>query len=439
MFRSRRNLGAFGVSRNIRRLARKNRRRRVWQALASQAAITFSGSADSMQGPAASSQAHATMRPLDGLTALRILPALYVLAFHYGTMFFRRPALPAGLDLGYSGVSFFFMLSGFILAYNYAASDFSDPAIRQRYALARFARIYPVFILSIVAALPFYFRVMPPLDGMVPWLTTGARIGLTVTGLHAWVPGAACAINCPSWSISTEFFFYATLPFLLPAILLRPKRWLALTLGLLVLGWCIGGLVWHAAGRGLPLMSPETHRSAVTNLASQFVIYFPLARLPEFLLGILLYVYWASPRRLRGATLPMLAIVAATVLLSARTYLPEVALSNGLTGLVWAPLILAAADARGPWVSAAWPLWLGRISFSLYLLHVPMAQAVLLADMLWFERALLANPWIGAGLATALTLGASALAYAWVEEPARRRILRARRPSPAREPVTLPA
>ena len=379
------------------------------------------------------------MRPLDGLTALRILPALYVLAFHYGTMFFRRPALPAGLDFGYSGVSFFFMLSGFILAYNYAASDFSDPMIRRRYAIARFARIYPVFILSIVVALPFYWRVMPPLDGLVPWLTTGARIVLTVTGLHAWVPGAACAINCPSWSISTEFFFYAMLPVLLPAILLRPRRWLVLTLGLLLLGWVVGGLVWHMAGRGLPLMSPETHRSAVTNLASQFVIYFPLARLSEFLLGILLYVYWASSRRLRGAILPALAIAAAVLLLLAKPFLPEVALSNGLTGLIWAPLILAAADARGPWVSAAWPLWLGRISFALYLLHIPVAQAVLLADMLWFERVLLANPWIGAGLATALTVAASALAYAWVEEPARRRILRGRPSGPVRAPVTLQA
>lgn len=392
-----------------------------------------------MYGSAASSQAHATMRPLDGLTALRMLPAVYVLAFHYGTMFFRLPALPAGLDLGYSGVSFFFMLSGFILAYNYASSDFSVPAIRRRYALARFARIYPVFILSIVVALPFYVRVMPPLDGLVSWLTTGARIALTVTGLHAWVPGAACAINCPSWSISTEFFFYATLPVLLPAILLRPRRWLLMTLGLLLFGWCLGGLVWHMAGRGLPLMSPETHRSAVTNLASQSVIYFPLARLPEFLLGILLYVYWALHRRLRGAVLPALAIGGAVLMWLAKPFLPEVALSNGLTGLVWAPLILAAADARGPWVSAAWPLWLGRISFALYLLHLPMAQAVLLADMLWFERSLLANPWIGAGLATALTFAAAALAYAWVEEPARRRILRARRLSSASSPaVTQP-
>lgn len=378
-----------------------------------------------MNIPGRSSLSQAAVRSLDGLTSLRILPALYVLIFHYGTMFFRGVDLPDGIELGYSGVTFFFMLSGFILAYNYASVDLADPDVRRRYAIARFARIYPLFILSILVAMPLFFVAIYPLHGVTGWSTAVLRVVLTVLGLHAWVPGAACAINCPSWSISTEFFFYAAFPFVLPLILRAPKVWLAITIAVLATSWCVLGLAWETVGPDLELTSPDTRRNAVTNLVAQFVMYFPVARLPEFLLGILLYVYWSrAASRLSAAVLATLAALAAAILLAVQSLLPDVVLSNGLTVVVWAPLILACAISRAPLLGAAIPLRLGRISFAIYLFHLPVGQAVLLADAKWFGRGIAAHPWAAAIGATTLTVAAAMLAYALVEEPARRRILR---------------
>ena len=54
---------------------------------------------------------HPRVQQLDPLTSLRFFAALYVVVFHYGDSFFDKPLLCVFLPLGYSGVTFFFMLS----------------------------------------------------------------------------------------------------------------------------------------------------------------------------------------------------------------------------------------------------------------------------------------------------------------------------------------
>lgn len=118
--------------------------------------------------------AHPVVEQLDALTSLRFFAAIYVVLFHYasvhGSVFDSRFA-----HIGYAGV----------------------------------------FLLSLIASVPFLLSLlltMPP--GPLKTLAASSAL-LAPLGLHAWLPGASCAINCPSWSISVEFFFYVLFPFFL--------------------------------------------------------------------------------------------------------------------------------------------------------------------------------------------------------------------------------
>jgi peptidoglycan/LPS O-acetylase OafA/YrhL len=150
---------------------------------------------------------------LDALTSLRFFAAFHVVLFHV------HPALP-GLEPnhplkvgwaqfcanGFTAVSFFFTLSGFILAYNYPPTR--EVAARTFYR-ARFARIYPVYVFGLVLGLPFLaMRVLR--EGSFGG--AALEVALAVALLQAWVPWLWFAVNAPGWSLSVEAFFYGVFP-----------------------------------------------------------------------------------------------------------------------------------------------------------------------------------------------------------------------------------
>jgi peptidoglycan/LPS O-acetylase OafA/YrhL len=116
--------------------------------------------------------------------------------------------------------------------------------------------------------------------------------------------------------------------------------------------------------------------------------------------------------------------VSGSLLLRVQSIVPDVFLHNGLTAVVWAPLILAGASMRAGALS--WPplVFLGRISFSLYLFHIPVALTVLAVNKYWLRGALSESPLLAALGATLLAIGVAAIVYATVEEPGRRFIVR---------------
>lgn len=365
-------------------------------------------------------QRHPGVVPLHALTSLRFAAAAYVLVFHYAAFYFADAALPGAIGLGYSGVTFFFVLSGFILAYNYRLVDLSAPEALSRFRWARVARVYPVYLVSLLVALPWLaawvVKTAPPMQGLM-----AASAVLAPLGLQAWVPGAACALNCPSWSVSTEAFFYLAFPALLPLVLRAPGRAAAATLMLWAATSGAALFAWAHWAPGLSLISPEAGGPGAQLLA-QAIKYNPLLRLPEFVAGLLLFVLW-SRVRLPVAGLLAASGLAALALVAAAPLLPEALLHNGLTALVWAPLILAGADMRSGPLVTPWAVFLGRISFALYLLHTPAHALLATLDRAVLGGRLAAEPWLGAACATALALLASAAMHLMIEEPARRRIL----------------
>lgn len=375
------------------------------------------------------------MRQLEALTSLRFFAAFFVLAFHYQAIFAPNPGRTSIVTLGYTGVTFFFVLSGFILAYTYSAVDFTVRGTWRRYILARIARIYPVFIVSLVIALPFFLAQVARIDNSLLKFAYASSAVLAPLGLHAWVPGAACALNCPSWSISAEIFFYALFPLLLPAIAARPRQWLVITLGTWIAMSAVYFVLWSGVATGISIIDNQSTTEAL--LAAHLIKFLPLGRLPEFMLGILVYCAWSDPRPLLTPRQAIATAALAALFISLFTeHIPVVLLHNGLTALIWAPLIFAAAGVTSGMLT--WPLltFLGRISFSLYLLHIPVSNAVQSIDKRLLGDTLLQFPYLTAFTTLLLAILLSIAVYGLIEEPARRwNLRRFGRPIPA-EPAS---
>lgn len=134
---------------------------------------------------------------LPALTGLRFFAALLVLCVHFG----RWLAMPTPLHtlIGRGGVSvgLFFVLSGFILTHTYCTASGSFRGTPGAFYVARFARIYPVYLCGIGLAL------MTVNPWAVPVHTPHLLIlVLTMSLIQSWFPPLQAIINGPGWSLS---------------------------------------------------------------------------------------------------------------------------------------------------------------------------------------------------------------------------------------------
>lgn len=181
-------------------------------------------------------------RPADLLqfTGLRGLAALLVLFGHVRT--------PQGLTLDFSlldpfakygglGVDVFFVLSGFIMSHVYVDRELRNQAVLREFFVARFARIYPLHLATMILMLGAYF-VSRRLD-VTPSEDSGygvAAVLLSLVLLSEWF--GMVAPNPGSWSISVEFANYLIFPFVSPAIA-KLRKWapLAIVAGAAILAF----------------------------------------------------------------------------------------------------------------------------------------------------------------------------------------------------------
>ncbi|MBP2232954.1 peptidoglycan/LPS O-acetylase OafA/YrhL [Azospirillum agricola] len=357
---------------------------------------------------------------LDGLTGLRFFAALWVVLFHVRPLFLPDVPLPAFefVSMGFVGVGLFFMLSGFVLGYQYTDRDSTSRAGRRRFMIARFARIYPVYLLGLALTFPSFWQ--DSVDLISVGLRTQAQLLGTLFGnatlLQAWTPWTSCQWNCPGWSLSSEAFFYLGFPLIAAAVArLGTGRLVAVAALLYPLALLAPALYSYSpAVQHWVAQSPER-----LILANAFIQYTPLLRLPEFIAGILLARVFTM-----GVRVPAwggVAAVGLAVLFGCfwRTLgTPDLMVSNGLLMPLFALLILSVAGGRD-WlgsVLASRPLiWLGEASYATYILHFFLLRAL---------QPRLAGLGLPHGLQLALylavTVAASLVTFVCLEKPARR-------------------
>src|SRR5271157_15353 len=153
---------------------------------------------------------------LPAITSLRFFAAFHVALFHIDAMgaITGPPWLKTFAGIGYVGVSFFFVLSGFILVYTYAGRNI----VLREFWQTRFARIYPAYLFSLLLSFPFFY--FGALKMHVPFFAFSEQhfalaSVLVLLLLQSWVPAAALSWNAVAWSLSVEAFFYAIFPFAL--------------------------------------------------------------------------------------------------------------------------------------------------------------------------------------------------------------------------------
>jgi peptidoglycan/LPS O-acetylase OafA/YrhL len=365
-----------------------------------------------------------TARPsLPALTGLRFLAAALVVGYHihaFVPALSTNAALTA-LGAGYTGVSLFFVLSGFVLAYNYLAPDRAGVASVRDFLVARFARVYAVYLLCAVIAFPLFVRNLTYNGIAGQKLRDGVLVTISsVTLTQAWIPHYACELNCPGWSLSAEAFFYAMFPIIGLWLARRHRDSLPL----------IAAACWFlslaAAFAYLTLYAPPP--GAIDETWLNVLKYNPLIRLPEFIVGVacgLIFLHSPGAMRRAAPVLTIVLIIALGAILHSHASLPYPLLHNGLLAPLFALLILALAAQRGPLatiLSTAPLQLLGEASFALYLLHMPIFSYFRSA-LKYLGTSVDRAPWLIVVYLVAVQLLAIAVLRV-VEEPARRAIRR---------------
>jgi peptidoglycan/LPS O-acetylase OafA/YrhL len=348
---------------------------------------------------------------LVSLTSLRWFAAALVVFYHLD----RQVGVPSPVALlawfGRSGVTFFFVLSGVVLAWTYAGRLPTLGVFWWR----RLARIWPLHLVATGLSVLVYIAMGQP--------PTTRGVAFAIPLLHAWFPQPDIIRggNGATWSLSDEAAFYLVFPFLLPAAVfwvrsLRRATIVGATATVLM------GLAWWWSGLTL---SP-TYRS-------WFLDYFPPTRLCQFIVGVafgtLLARGWRPRLGLLAPTLALLAVQAGlawwgTLVPEPGTWSPYSA-SQLLTTPFFLWLILAAAgrDLRGSsgWLGNAWLVRLGHWSFAWYLSHEIVIRLFV---------HLVGRPATRGGIVSAwavVLLVSTTLAwalYTWVEHPVEQRLRR---------------
>jgi peptidoglycan/LPS O-acetylase OafA/YrhL len=352
-------------------------------------------------------------RALPALTGIRFFAAFYVVLFHSLPWFSKHYELPKPMQTffsnGYLAVALFFLLSGFILAYTYDG-QIAGSSKRLHFWQARFARIYPVYFLSLILA--FYFQRALPLTSRVAVLAM----------VQAWNPfraGLAGAWNYPAWSLSVEAFFYLIFPFLLPWMSKLSSRFLVILLGVF-LAACV---FFHTPIQGLGELNQSSNWAFVP---------LPIMRLPEFLAGMVLGIcllrrnpqFNSSTHSVRVALAAGVALLLLSVPMGAWV---------SLVVLPFAVLVYELA-ARPSWLakflSTKSMLLLGGASYSVYLLQYPVRSWVRLA----FSQLPSPVASFGAPVTPVILILFCVLVYLFFEEPLRRALRRWFSPSSANAP-----
>lgn len=301
---------------------------------------------------------------LESLTALRFIAAAVVLIFHFGQGTYLYKSLPAILKTGSIMVTFFFVLSGFVISVSHSKREISAYDFYKN----RAARIAPIYILALIATC-ILTKANP----------VSTEFILSVTLIQAWIPPYPLSLNNPGWSISVEAFFYAISPILLIIAAHKPKPKLSSWIASAIILWAMTQLVLSS------LLNPLFHKG-FPSYSHDIINYFPLSHLCSFVFGFVAGIAYNSgflrEERLEKINLLMFFISIACVSLAVE-YKNEIsnitglriAFSSSFFSILFLPCIYfcAASDNIIGKIASWKPLTvLGESSYSLYILQKPL-------------------------------------------------------------------
>lgn len=294
---------------------------------------------------------------------------------------------------GYVGVGFFFILSGFVLALNYQQKVMQPGFAWKKFYIARFARIYPLHLLTFALMLPWVV-----ITGIFQWDKTIVNAFL----LQSYIPFKAYyfTINNVSWSISTEFFFYLMFPIYVISLVRYPKLKYFLLL-------IIPAIIYA-----------EPYLIKNRDLEKGIFYINPLVRSFDFILGIVLFQVYSKMKQssinfTKGTFIEVFTLL---LFIAFFSFHDEVARAFRYGIYYWIPMtaiVLVFALQKGAISSALNHktfVYLGEISFSFYMIHM----VIIKYGNHFFP---LINSFTKIGIYFALAIGFSALCFEYFEKP----------------------
>ena len=345
---------------------------------------------------------------IDALTGIRGLAAFWV-AFHHLREYrvhglLGMPILSELSQAGWLAVDLFFVLSGFIMMHVHGEEFRSFNARRARqFIWLRFIRIYPAHMVVLLLHVPLLFLAV----------TLGMKLNydafstrsfvLSTFMLNGWgIPGSD-GWNVPSWSVSSEWFAYLAFPVITLFVWRAHRRCFAgaAMLSIVITVTLIGGSYSNWSQFMLP---PWGTLLRVTS---------------EFTLGCLAYHFYRQPIGSRFAeAIAQLAFVGVLVV----SIVSAPAIYDVIIIVFFVLLVIGLSQADGPFsrlLRARPALYLGRISYSIYIVHslVLAGYARVIARV---SSSNMAIEFLIVAIYAGLVILASHLLYTMVEDPARR-------------------
>lgn len=293
---------------------------------------------------------------IEQLTFTRFIAALTIIIFHFArqvppfdSAFLSDVVLKLSV-----GVSYFYLLSGFIMIVSYGS--FQKLGWIQ-YMQNRVARVYPVYLLGFLSMIA-----LPLLKNDVNIFK--AFFGVTL--LQSWIPGYAMSYNFPGWSVSVEFFFYATFPFLINHIYHKFsfKTVLIAALSLFI----VSQLLFHY-GLHHPFYQGDPSPS------HDVLFYGPYMHWSEFILGNVAGLYFIKNKEVLQKNWDIWIVILTLLVGVLLKKVTVINFHNGMLAPVLLPLIVLMAANTGRitrWFENKWAVFLGEISYSMYILQLPV-------------------------------------------------------------------
>lgn len=289
---------------------------------------------------------------IDALTSTRGFAALMVVIFHFGCDVLPFSYCDRFFSGGNFAVSYFFVLSGFVMYLTYHAKQVSYKSFIGK----RIARIAPLYLFALllvaVHELYKYYTVVEPLE---PHFLR--KLALSIGFLQAYVPGYALGLNVPGWSLSIEMFFYLLFPLLLWLQEKNEQHFVWITLVIFFVSQLVHLLLLK-------------HYNPATPAQHDLIFYNPIMHLNEFMTGMCGGYFYFKMKETgrRFSSLPLLVLIVLMI-----TFIPRaISIHNGLIGPLFLLFILAVAVNNPRFLNLKPLIFLGEISYGIYILQLPV-------------------------------------------------------------------
>lgn len=348
-------------------------------------------------------------KEIRSLTGIRGVAAVYVVLHHYLIGLAMTNPVTTFLAHGYLAVDLFFILSGFVMALNYAhmfAAGWTLPSYL-KFLGRRVARVYPLYLAGTLCGF-----VLVLLGWLEPLHYRGlfGNLLANIFMVQAW--GYGPSFDGPAWSISSEWAAYLIFPLLLVPTLFKKPAFSGLcavvSIGILVV---LTVLPAHSIHNAQP--------NAVLDLHDSWVAIPVLRCVVEFTLGLVTYRLAASPFALRITRKSFLSIAVAVVAL-VLLMIPRA----DFWFVLLMPLLLvtlASGDHLPQRLLSSGPAeYLGVLSYSIYLVHELLGGLIAaLHHQADLHHVAHGQSW-AAAVCFALTFPLAWLSFRWIESPGRR-------------------